>query len=460
VRRTARDIVVDFAELSDPGCDPTKQVNEDASGFTETPLGLLSVVCDGMGGHAGGPQASQTAVRVILDQVRATPTSVGPAEAVRRAIEQAGAAVFALGGHAPRDTRPGSTCAAALLTERGAVVAHVGDSRLMLIRSGHLTRLTRDHSLVRQMVDAGVITEAEASTHPDANKITRALGMTPEVEVELQPEPIELFCGDVLLLTSDGVTDLVADPELVAAVQSQLSRGPAALCQELIRLGTSRGGHDNMTVQVLHVLAVPPAYTQAARTQLSVGATLLLEDQQHAGPATARMRQLSEQQGRSPRPTWPDRSQVSATVFDETVRGRVNTVPQQPAVAAGSGPAAPGQQPGFSPRDPHLAPARLVLQKPTLAASTRAKAWTALVAVGAALALGLALGWCGRESVSEPSQDEPPAPKPQPAPAVEAPQQLVADETAERPASSPDASGDASADSAEASADADSPPFP
>jgi PPM family protein phosphatase len=257
MRRSARGVVVDFAELSDPGRDPTKQINEDASAYAETVHGHLAVVCDGMGGHAGGRQASEAAIAAILEQTHQADPDQPPSRVLESAIQVAARAVYAVGGGAPQELRPGSTCVALLVHERGAEVGHVGDSRAYLVRAGAIQRLTRDHSMVQQMVDAGVLKPEDAPHHPEANKITRALGMAPEADVEIAREPVPLLAGDTLLLMTDGLTDLVSDPEVLDVVQQRIANGPAFVCRELVALSNERGGHDNITIQVLHVIEAP-----------------------------------------------------------------------------------------------------------------------------------------------------------------------------------------------------------
>jgi PPM family protein phosphatase len=282
VRRSARSVVIDFAELSDAGRDPTKQINEDASGYAETAHGHLAVVCDGMGGHSAGREAAQTAVRTIVAELVAAAPGVEPARALRASIQAAGRAVYAVGGDAPQELRPGSTCVAVLLHERGAEIAHAGDSRAYLVRAGQVYRLTRDHSMVQQMVDAGLLAPSEAIGHPDANKITTALGMNPEVDVELRPESLPIQVGDVFILMSDGLSDLVPDADLLAVVERSLvASGGAATCQQLVSLANERGGYDNITVQVLHVLEAPRVEAPADRTLIEPPAG------QAAGPGPA-----------------------------------------------------------------------------------------------------------------------------------------------------------------------------
>jgi PPM family protein phosphatase len=257
MRRSARGLVIEFAELSDAGRDPLKQVNEDSCAYQETAHGHLALVCDGMGGHTGGKLASETAVATILEGVRRAPVGTPPADLLRSTIAQACQAVHEAGGSGPVETRPGTTCVATLLYDGKAEVAHVGDSRLYLLRGGEIQRITRDHSLVQQMLDAGLLSEAQAAVHPDINRITRALGMFPVVDVEVRPTPLLLLPGDVLLLCSDGLTDMLEDDALVTNVRETLGSGPELTCQRLIDAANARGGHDNITVQVLLVVEAP-----------------------------------------------------------------------------------------------------------------------------------------------------------------------------------------------------------
>ncbi|WP_437768642.1 protein phosphatase 2C domain-containing protein [Sorangium sp. So ce281] len=246
---------IEFAQASDAGRDPNKQVNEDACGYAETKFGYLCVLCDGMGGHYGGSEASRTAIQTIFEMIERSPATVDPSAALKAAIEEAGRRVYQLGGPPENRVRPGSTVVAMVLHERGVDVAHVGDSRAYVIRSHQIYPLTRDHSMVQGMIDAGMITEAQAIGHPDANKITRALGMRPEVEVEVRPEPMELYPGDVLIQSSDGLTDLVLPGDILGCTRQALASGSVDhACRMLVQLANHRGGHDNITVQMVRVL--------------------------------------------------------------------------------------------------------------------------------------------------------------------------------------------------------------
>jgi protein phosphatase len=146
-----------------------------------------------------------------------------------------------------------------LLHDRGVDVGHVGDSRAYVIRAGQIYPLTRDHSMVQGMIDAGMLTEEQAIGHPDANKITRALGMRPDVDVEVRPEPMELFAGDILLQSSDGLTDLALGKDILGCTRQALASGPVShACEQLVTLANNRGGHDNITVQMVRITDVGP----------------------------------------------------------------------------------------------------------------------------------------------------------------------------------------------------------
>ncbi len=280
---------IDFAQASDPGRDPSKQVNEDACGYASTAYGHLIVLCDGMGGHHGGREASRTAIETIFACFERAGRESSPALALKTAIEQAGQRVYALGGPPENMGRPGSTVVAMVLHAGGVDVAHVGDSRAYVIRAGQIYPLTRDHSVVQGMVDAGLLTEAQAQHHPDSNQITRALGMSPEVQVDVRPESMELFGGDILITASDGLTDLVLKADILETVRANVeARGLEFTTQLLVALANERGGHDNITVQAARVVdsrprpTALPAASSATLLQspaaTTIGSNTLFED--------------------------------------------------------------------------------------------------------------------------------------------------------------------------------------
>jgi len=242
---------VEHVEATDPGRDPDKQVNEDSALVADTPFGMLAVVCDGMGGHDNGKEASQLAVNTIHARLMAPEPGASPADTLVAAIREANHRVFSLAGAKVQGGRPGSTVVAILVHPHGTEVAHVGDSRAYVLRAQVLTPLTRDHSKVQLLIDAGFLSPDKAESHPDAHQILRALGMAPEVEVELRAAPWEHQPGDRFLLCSDGLTDLVRNDEIGRVLGTMAL---PALPTHLVDLANSRGGHDNITVVAVQAL--------------------------------------------------------------------------------------------------------------------------------------------------------------------------------------------------------------
>jgi len=159
-----------------------------------------------------------------------------------------------------------------LMHAQGTDVAHVGDSRAYLCHEGQIFRLTRDHSIVQELVDRGLLTPQRAAHHPEANRITRALGMALDVQAELRPQPVHHVPGDAFVLCTDGLCDLVEDHEILGIVAA----GPAAQAAgRLVDLANARGGHDNITVIVLRareaasgpVIPIAPTVAQTGATQ-------------------------------------------------------------------------------------------------------------------------------------------------------------------------------------------------
>jgi serine/threonine protein phosphatase PrpC len=274
--------LLEVAQRTDPGRDPDKQVNEDSASHRATKLGHLLVVCDGMGGHALGQEASRLAVATIMQSLDAAHPGVSPGAALAQAIFDAGRGVYAMGGAGPQAGRPGSTCVALLVHGHAVEVAHVGDSRAYFVRNGHIWPLTKDHSVVQQMLDQGAITPEQAVLHPEGNKITRALGMKPDTEVELRDPPLLQAVGDIFILVSDGLSDLVRTDEIGTVVTQAASLDLA--CQNLIAMANARGGHDNITVLLARVLPGGGAGTTVTHEPL---APTIVEAPSAAAPSVA-----------------------------------------------------------------------------------------------------------------------------------------------------------------------------
>lgn len=237
--------------------------SRDPAGFHEVPReGLVLAVCDGMGGAAAGEVASQLAVDTIYDVMSRSAHASdrdGFARALVRAIEEAGARIFE-GARADRSRRGmGTTSTVAALMDKTLFVGQVGDSRAYILRSGELKQVTKDQSLVNQLIEAGQLTEDEAEAFEHSNIILQALGTTEQVSVDLTF--LELRRGDRLLLCSDGLSGLVHG-DVIREVMNEY-RDLTACCERLIELAKAGGGHDNVTVLLCDFggegLAVPAA---------------------------------------------------------------------------------------------------------------------------------------------------------------------------------------------------------
>lgn len=261
----AASFVLDADLLSDVGC--ARANNEDSGRIIRDSSRLLVVVADGMGGHNAGEIASATAISVIeaaYGRMRAE-----PAGQLSQALRKANATIHQKSMQHAETHGMGTTCTALLLQDGYGYAAHVGDSRIYLIRENTIYLMTEDHSAVMQLVKSGDLTLEEARHHPDKNVVTRCLGTRAQVEVAEWPEPLPLQAGDHFLLCSDGLYDQVEDDEICAAV---LGREPGEACDELVRMTKKRGAPDNVTVAVirLHPVAPCPQFGSAVTRQVEV----------------------------------------------------------------------------------------------------------------------------------------------------------------------------------------------
>jgi serine/threonine protein phosphatase PrpC len=222
-----------------------REGNEDAY-LIEPPL---YAVADGMGGAKAGEVASQLALQTVADLQRS-----GGAR-LEDEVVAANKVVFARANEEERFAGMGTTLTAALATADAVRLAHVGDSRAYLLRAGSLRQLTRDHTLVDRMVEAGEITRDEADVHPHRNVLLRALGTEPTVEVE--SFDVGLLEGDRVLLCSDGLTVMVTE-EQIKAILEATAADPQDAAERLVRAANRAGGVDNITAVVLDAVAGEP----------------------------------------------------------------------------------------------------------------------------------------------------------------------------------------------------------
>ena len=218
--------------------------NEDSFLLSEkSKFPMLFAVADGMGGHAAGAVASSLAV----EQLFTLDEKVEPErelEMLRNAIEHANLGIYRAAEKDRTLRGMGTTLVAALLMGNGYIAANVGDSRMYQYHDKTLEPVTTDHSLVEQLVLAGAITKEEARVHPQRNIITRAMGVSPVVDVDLFER---VWCaGDILVLCSDGLHGSVEEEDMISVLSS--ARTLESMCELLIQLALDNGGTDNITV--------------------------------------------------------------------------------------------------------------------------------------------------------------------------------------------------------------------
>ena len=217
--------------------------------------GQLLIVADGVGGARAGSQASQWAIRVAVETYYDLPgNDLGTN--LKKAIEKANLSLFQY-LQSTGDREAGSTMVAAVVHANQLYVANVGDSRAYLIRGGQVTRLTQDHTLAQRKYEQGLIRADQVDTDPDSSVLTRSMGAGPTVNVDLF-EPIPLYPGDVVLLCSDGLSNMVAD-ETIARIAA--AHPPRRAAERLITAANKNGGVDNISVVIARVGGAPPAPT-------------------------------------------------------------------------------------------------------------------------------------------------------------------------------------------------------
>jgi protein phosphatase len=208
----------------------------------------ICVVCDGMGGARAGNVASELAVRAFVEEVRGNLRQAMNVRQMQAALETAvitaNRLVFAKSQQEPDFYGMGTTLVGAILTGNTCVVSNVGDSRAYVCNEYGIVQMTRDHSVVEDLLDRGDLTRDQARSHPSRNLITRALGT--EASIDCDFFSAELSEGDHLLLCSDGLTNVVDDDEILRVILD--GDKPQSVCKKLLALANERGGPDNITV--------------------------------------------------------------------------------------------------------------------------------------------------------------------------------------------------------------------
>lgn len=249
--RVKRPTLISYGATSHVGL--VRSENQDAYGCfpdedTETVTERLFIVADGMGGHQGGKEASSIALQVVPD-VFFSHTEVSVPERLKQAFKEANNLIYQKAMSGEGYERMGTTCTALALSDNTIHIAHVGDTRAYRIEKNNVELLTSDHTLVEEMRREGVLTEAEARVHPRRNTLTRAMGVEPDLQVDVY-EIGPMKAEHRYLLCSDGLSEVTE--EEIQTVTLQFT--PQVASDKLVDLANERGGHDNVTVLILRVI--------------------------------------------------------------------------------------------------------------------------------------------------------------------------------------------------------------
>ena len=255
---------LEIASCTDPGM--VRSHNEDSIA-SDGEKGLV-VLADGMGGYNAGEVASGMATTVIITELqqlleRSVPYELDEQSGeviahrlLREQIAKANTSIFQASQRQPQYAGMGTTLVVALFYDNRMTVAHIGDSRLYRQRGDEFRQMTRDHSLLQEQIDSGVITPQQAKQSQNKNLVTRALGIDPVVEAEIHDHDTQP--GDIYLLCSDGLCDMVSDEDIGLALQT-LSSNLKLCAQHLVQTANDNGGRDNVSVILARVLRPYPA---------------------------------------------------------------------------------------------------------------------------------------------------------------------------------------------------------
>lgn len=245
---------IQVAALSDVGL--VRENNEDAYLYWEAEedrefdrKGRLAVIADGMGGYEGGQEASRIAVETVRDAYQDSRLK-DPSAALHEAFRAAHDQIVSHALQHPQFQGMGTTCTAAAIVGSDLYLAHLGDSRLYLIHKSEILRLTRDHSYVGRLVENGIVRSEDAERHPQRHILTAAMGVGREAMPDISSQPHSLQEGDTVVLCTDGLWGVVNESEIAAAVSDAV---PQLAAEALVEKALSRGGPDNITLQILRI---------------------------------------------------------------------------------------------------------------------------------------------------------------------------------------------------------------
>lgn len=250
--------VLDIVRLTDVG--QKRDHNEDAVA-SDVEMGLV-VLADGMGGYNAGEVASEIAVLTIVAELKETMLGLQPgqldlvsgmqaeSQLVYDAVAKANESIYMVSQSQPQCAGMGTTLVLGVFANDKLLVGHIGDSRMYRMRDDELSQITEDHSLLQEQIKSGLITPEQAKVSNYKNLVTRALGVDPAVELELHEYDVQV--GDMYLLCSDGLSDLVEDKDIHLTL-STLSANLGLAANQLIQMANDNGGNDNISVILVRV---------------------------------------------------------------------------------------------------------------------------------------------------------------------------------------------------------------
>lgn len=250
-----------------------RAANEDNMYNAITQNGLVSVVCDGMGGHVGGATASKIAVSTIIENLNDVFYD-DPRIAIGESIDRANRAIIQRTTEQPELAGMGSTCVLLLVRNGKVYIGHVGDSRIYLIRSKRIVQMTKDHSYVQMLVDCGEITKEQAEHHPRKNEITNALGIPNMSPATVADDAIVPEAGDCFILCSDGLSGMISDDTICKVVSRQSEMNAQERVDKLVALANENGGVDNITVQLVEFSVSPNVVTDTDKKKFPLWAKI------------------------------------------------------------------------------------------------------------------------------------------------------------------------------------------
>lgn len=240
------------SHLSDTG--KIRKANEDFVLKADTALGLVCVLCDGIGGHAGGAIAAELCATTVLEHIQKT-DAINIEKVITDAIHKANEVIYTRASTELHLKGMGTTCVVAVVTDEQFIYfSYIGDSRLYLYKNNQLTQLTKDHSYVQQLIDEGRIQPSDAETHPHKHQLTAAVGTQITLPIPVQVQKLPITTNTLFLLCTDGLHGIVSDKIIQSTITENIQQPVHVIAKKLVDLANDFGGTDNITVQIIRAL--------------------------------------------------------------------------------------------------------------------------------------------------------------------------------------------------------------